>query len=239
MSKREIKQYVRGSHTGPQAHRIERHLLECPLCATAVEGYESTGFTEADEAALEAIRQPPFFRRKRMISRGRINWAAAAALLILSALAIWQYREATRHQQLFAQHFQAAQPNYLNFRSAARVGPFAEKPDFKTAAQLYQAGRYAESITFFERSLEAHPSDPQIQFLFANALLGAWHPDRAKPLLQELQGYASHAQEASWYLALAHLQSAEPDSAVAILKQTPLSGPIGLKSDELIRQLTE
>lgn len=239
LSRQEIKQYVRGGHTGPQAHRIERHLLECPLCASAVEGYESTGFTEADETALEAIRQPPFLRRRRMISQRRINWVAAAVLLALGTLALWQYQAATRHQRLFAQYFQAAQPTYLNFRGASGTSPFAGNPDFKAAAQLYQAGSYAESITFFERSMEAHPQDTQIQYLFANALLGAWKPARAKSILQQLQGRTDEAQDVSWYLALAHLQKAETDSTVAILKQTPFSGPLGLKSEKLIQQLEE
>lgn len=38
----EIKAYIDQSLTGEQLHKVERHLLDCPLCSDAVEGLSQT-----------------------------------------------------------------------------------------------------------------------------------------------------------------------------------------------------
>ena len=45
LTEAEIEGYVKGELSGEMRFRVENHLLDCPLCADAVEGFQLAGGT--------------------------------------------------------------------------------------------------------------------------------------------------------------------------------------------------
>lgn len=226
LSARELQRYADGELSPKKAHEVEAHLLDCPLCADAVEGYTDSSFTEEDEAALrdlEAVKMPR--QNQRRVKRKWINRAAAILLIITGTYAVWQYRSATRHQAIFAAFYKPFAPNYLTLRGAAATDPFREKPDLRAALEQYQAGNYVESVVFLERYLAKNPADEQAQMMMASALLGNWQAERSVQILHQLEGAEVIPDgDLYWYLVLAHVQRNQLDSARLLLEQVDFEG---------------
>lgn len=177
-------------------------------------------FSAEDEAALKELEieeMPP--RRQRAFGRIWLNRAAAVLLILAGTYAFWQYREATRHQAIFAAYYDPLQPDYLNLRGAAAANALSGKPELQAALKLYKDGDYEGSIVFLERHLNDYPQDIQASLLLASALLGEWQPERAIHLLHQLEETDVAAADLYWLLALAHIQNNELGAAERVLNQ--------------------
>jgi hypothetical protein len=237
LSARELQRYADHQLSTRQAHEVEAHLLDCPLCAAAAEGYTELSFSEADEAALEELGEMPFPARKRSLPRVWMNRAAAVLLIVAGAYALWQYRAATRHQAIFAAYYEPVQPAYLNLRGAAVSPDSSPKPELTAALQLYEKGEFEGSIVFLEQHLNAHPDDEQARLLMASALLGNWQPGRAINILHQLESGNVATEDLYWLLILAHIQNDELDMASKLLSQTAFQGARAAKADRLEAEL--
>lgn len=222
LSHRELRQYLRGNMTKTQQQAVEHHLLDCPLCAHAVEAFEeakAAGHLEEELAEADALSKPA---GQKVYRRVWINWAAAAALVVLGLFSVIQYRAATANERLFAEYFTADPPNYLSLRSAQSTNTLAGKKELQTALEFYQDGVYEASLPHFNLHLEAYPEDDQAYFLLANALLGAGKSERAANLLRQLQADATSdvsRDKMSWYLALAYLEQGKTAESLNRLRQ--------------------
>lgn len=220
LSQREIQQYLRGNLTRSQQQTVEHHLLDCPLCAHAVDGLAAANEQGQLEAEFAQLPQSPFQEEQRTPLRRWGNWAAAAAIALLIAFSLMQYRAAKANEQLFAAYFSAAEPAYLVFRSAQAGTPLATEAELNTAVAYYQAGQYEESLPHFQNYLEVYPDDDEAYFLMANALLGYRRGNRAELLLQQLYDDPESIvgpEKVQWYLALAHVLQGEKDAATSLL----------------------
>lgn len=224
LSARELQRYADHQLSTRQAHEVEAHLLDCPLCAAAAEGYTEHSFSEADAAALEELGEMHFPARKRVLPRVWMNRAAAVLLIVAGAYALWQYRAATRHQAVFAAYYEPVQPAYLSLRGAAANTDSSPKPELKAALQLYEKGDFEASIVFLEQHLKAYPEDDQAGLLMASALLGSWQPGRAIHILHQLEAGSAATEDLYWLLILAHIQNNELDVASKLLSQTAFQG---------------
>lgn len=240
LSQREMQQYIGQELSHAQQHELEAHLIGCPLCATAVEGYERLGNAPQAETEMSNIKQqlkpPPSPKLKAR--RLWLNRAAAAVLLLVGLFALLQYHSAKEPQRLFAQHFEAAAPDYISMRGVAFLNPLSGKPELQQALKFYQAADYEASIPHFDNYLQEQPEDERAQFLLANALLGAWQPQRAKALLLQLEGADALRPEIYWYLALAHVQLNELEAAATLLQQMDMPTPYRAKAEDLLRAIT-
>lgn len=239
LSHREMRQYIGQELSHAQQHELEAHLIDCPLCAMAVEGYERLGNAPQAEMELGNIKQqlkpPP--SPKLEVRRLWLHRAAAAVLFLIGLFALLQYHIAKEPQRLFAQHFEAAAPDYINMRGVALPNPLAGKLELQQALKFYQAADFEASIPHFDNYLQEQPEDERAQFLLANALLGAWQPQRAKALLLQLEGAETLRPEIYWYLALAHVQLNEPEAAATLLRQLDMPAPYRSKAEELLRAM--
>lgn len=150
-----------------------------------------------------------------------MNWAAAAALIVLALFSVWQYRAATVHERLFVEYFSAAPPNYLALRSAQPSNALEGKAELQKALEFYRDGAYEASLPHFSLHLEAYPEDDQAYFLLANALLGARRSERAANLFRQLRGGTPAgitAEDIRWYLALALIEQEDTAAALQLLQ---------------------
>lgn len=239
LSQREMQQYIGQELSHAQQHELEAHLIDCPLCATAVEGQERLGNAPQAATELANIKQQlkPPQSPKLEARRLWLNRAAAAVLLLVGLFALLQYYSAKEPQRLFAQHFEAATPDYINMRGAAFTNPLADNLELQQALKFYQAADFEASIPHFDNYLQEQPEDERAQFLLANALLGTWQPQRAKALLLQLEGAEAPRPEIYWYLVLAHVQLNELEASATLLRQLDMPAPYRAKAEELLRAM--
>ena len=55
LSQRELRRYLRGKMTKQQRQAVEHHLLDCPLCAHAVDGMENAAAAGQLEQELSEV----------------------------------------------------------------------------------------------------------------------------------------------------------------------------------------
>jgi TolA-binding protein len=240
LSQREVKQYLRGNLNRSQQQAVEHHLLDCPLCAHAIDGLEAASRQGQLETELAQLPQSPLRKSRYSPLKRWGNWAAAAAIALLVAFSVGQYRSAQANEHLFAAHFNAAEPAYLVLRSAQPGTPLSSEAELNTAVAYYQAGQYEESLPHFQNHLEAHPDDDEAYFLMANALLGQRKGSRAELLLQQLYDDPSSIvspEKTQWYLALAHVLQGEKEAAKSLLWELSDSKSYPRQAQALLEEL--
>ena len=225
LSEQELRKYVNNELSSRQAHEVEAHLLDCPLCSAAVEGMTARSLTLKDALALKELKAEGFpFQKRPTRQRTWINYAAAILLFITGSVGFYQYRKATWHQSLFAAFYEPGQPDVLSLRGASVSGTSAIEPDLKAALSLYEDGDYEGSIVFFQRYINQFPGDLEVQLLFSSALLGNWETERAINVLHQLASTLADQSELNWLLVLAHIQNNELEMAAELLSQTTFQG---------------
>lgn len=73
-----MQQYLKGELTPARMHAVEKHVLECSLCADALEGYETTQATPMPDLHIKTESKP---------AAGEISLRRLAAVLLLLIIA--------------------------------------------------------------------------------------------------------------------------------------------------------
>ena len=96
LSQEEIRLYLKGELNEAARYRIENHLLDCPLCSDAVEGFaseynfdENRELDELKTAINRKIAEPPNLSKSTIFTLNRI--AAAIIFLIISSATIFYW----------------------------------------------------------------------------------------------------------------------------------------------------
>ena len=142
------------------------------------------------------------FARRRLLSLA----AAAAAAVLIGILAYWWLSGPTDHRDLFARNFQ----NYpLTFGDRTPEGDNTLRE-----AEIYYRGEdYVNAIPLFEQALAADPN-PKVRLALGIALLGNGQAREAQAHFDTLiaNNDPLYSEQASWYLALTHLQRGDLDA---------------------------
>lgn len=242
----EITAYLEQSLTAEQRFAIENHLLDCPLCDAAVEGYAQANPDLAQQhlqqiqAALPSLKQPqtivPASETKlRRLPRWR-NWAAAAAAvaLLITAGMIYSNQGPASAADLFAQAYAPYESPFAGTRSGGDEGkPFAD------GMSAYQDGNYELALQHFNTVLAASPT-ASIAHLHAG--MSNLQLEKTSAAIKHLSTVRLNAPvlygSASWYLALAYLKAGEVNDCKEILHQIlPAEKEQYPKAQELLKQL--
>ncbi|MEO1408311.1 MAG: zf-HC2 domain-containing protein [Bacteroidota bacterium] len=220
LSPETIRDYLGGKLSLEERFAVENHLLDCEICAAAVEGFRAFP-QEIEPAPIEALakRFPPAPVatpvRSLHPTPSRRNWLAVAAAVLLLPLAAWWYWQAQAPERLFRQFYQSYQSDYL----ALRGGDEAIDPLLKAGIEQYQRGQYAESLTLLESYLNEFPERGSAAFHAGLASLEMGAPRRAIGHLERVRlNEPQYYEDATWYLILAHLRLEEEDEARALLR---------------------
>ncbi len=221
LSMEEIQDYLTNRADDALRFRVEDHLLDCPLCAAAMEGY-SANIAQAPDSInqeLEALRARMQERLQEEVPAPRIviwNRVAAAAMIALALGAAWMYWHHTEHERLYAGVFRPMESDLLSLRGEADAVP-AEKA---APLRLYDAGRFEEALPLFVQYLEAQPADFYTALYGGIAAVEAEQYELAQTWLENVRFNApEYYAEATWYLALAHLRAGERKECMALLEE--------------------
>jgi hypothetical protein len=234
LSEQEVRDYLAGKSSGAGLHRVENHLLDCPLCSDAVDGAELAGLS-----ALPVLENFSSFKKKlpelqeakiRRLTPGKIlaRAAAIAAVVVLGAVAYLNLGQAPSGEKLYAQYYSF----YENDIPLTRSGDTAAlNPAFSTALNDYSSRRFSQSIANFEKAIEEEPDNDAAYFFAGMACLEAKEWDKA---CQHLDGArksgGAYASKAAWYLALAYLKIGKREEAKQVLEEFAKNG--GSKAGE-------
>ncbi|MBB6610681.1 TonB family protein [Pontibacter sp. Tf4] len=89
-----LRQYQEGLLSPALSHQLERHLLDCELCADIVEGMTLSNATQTKAAITDIKQRMAVKEEKRRAAAWYSDWRAVAAVLVLfcSALMVFYYQ---------------------------------------------------------------------------------------------------------------------------------------------------
>jgi len=110
LSREEMLQYLNGTLSDSEQHRVESHLLECELCADAMMGLEGmadrsqlTNIDDQLHSEIDELLKREEDRKVKVLFPWRI--AAAFALLFVSTLVLFLVIPKKDEMELFTQEF--------------------------------------------------------------------------------------------------------------------------------------
>lgn len=207
LSEGDIQGYLGNRLSPEERHRVENHLLDCPLCTDALEGWE-----------LMAQEQPQAIPLKGR----RIQWrffAVAAAVLALMVAVVWVYSGSNSSDRLYAEYFDHYASDVDVALRGEGDGQALSGSAMEAGLESYSQGKYAEAATSLEAFLKETPNHLIARFYLGMAWMEEARWAEAETLLKQVQAAGGdYREEASWYLSLIYIKTNRPDEAGAILR---------------------
>lgn len=223
LSEQDVRDYLNEKLTEERRFYIENHLLDCPLCSDAVEGYEWM------EEAPVLSTSTPAVQPVKVIDFQRSFWmraAAAAALLVVSLFGLSQL-QGNADQQLFAEAFVAYESDLSVIVRGAATPPKAPvEPELEAGALAFEQGNFKSSIPAFEQYLKNNPDNQLVRFHLGVAQLEVNQLEHAiENLSKVLEQSKTYQREAGWYLGLALLKNGKRAKATQVIEVLIAQGP--------------
>jgi len=221
LSAGELQRFHTGRADPALRFRVENHLLDCPLCAAALEGYAGSGNPGPAQvsAELESL-QAEIEERAEETPVRTLSWrnhAAAAAVFVGLCAAAWLYWNHTADERLYAGFFKAAENGNLSLRSATDDNP---APEWTLAMELYGDGKYEEALPYYRVYLADNPEDFQTALYGGIAALEGGQNAQAISWLESARfNDPERYAEATWYLALAQLRNGNRSECKLLLEE--------------------
>lgn len=243
----ELEHYVSGTISDDQILDIENHLLDCPLCSDAIEGFEPIIAAQEDishdlSSITKQLEQKTASHDDPVVrSPLQLNWlnrVAAILLLGIVGYAVFYYYTESLPERLADQYFILPPNKY----AAMRSGPLTYETlntDLKTAIAHYHAQQYQKSLPYFSSYLVQAPDDKDARMMYTIALFEVDQLNHAEQQLRYIKQLPEGNSEiVQWYLALVYLAQYEPEKAMPLLKTLSEYSPVyGLQAAEIMRKL--
>jgi len=222
----QVKNYLNQTLSDKKRFEIEDHLLDCPFCADAVEGFSDhydfeknsnlekldTHFEEKlkkEEALIKPLNAPKRFS---------INRIAAAILFLLLPLAGWMYWNSNIDQNLYASYMPENAAPSATMRSGEEMSTL--KMPVVQAKKLFEEKRYEASLLASEEVLEKIPHHPLATYYAGLSALESGHPELARHYLSGLRiNEPDFYEDATWYLALTEVKAGDKAAAKVLLEE--------------------
>ena len=200
LSKQETEAYISKSISADERFDIENHLLDCELCATAVEGFVQHP-REINESSRPAKKQNWFYL------------AAATLLLLIGTYSFWGYESTNRPNAIFADYYH--RPNWdVQTRGAI------ENSQYANAIRLYNQQHFDAALASFNDLIKVHSEDNRLRLYKGIAHLETGENTLAEEELQTVRINSEiFFEEATWYLALLKIKKNENAEAKSYLEE--------------------
>jgi len=233
VSQEELRQYLEGSMNRDGIRRVEDHLLDCPLCSDAVDGFETT----EGEHMTDDLEDFESFRKKLpSVTEAKVRQlkptsylrriAAVAAILVVGAVGYYfSFAQSATGPQLYDKYY----TYYKNDIPVTlrRPGISDVDPNFGQGLLSYDERKFSQANMLFERALQAQPDNEALKFFAGLSYLETNQADKAKSLLDAVaNGSGVYAKKASWYSIMCDLKDNKKDEAKAKLDKFIEEGQI-------------
>ena len=213
----DIVAYLNDRLSAAESYAIEEHLLDCPLCATAVEGYFRTSNQDllsnstldlelknmvTTNAALQElpVTSAPLPSIKKMSNR---FWLAAAVLLLALPFGYYFYENSPKPAQLSAEYGSLMPAPEAVVRGENAIAT----TDLQHAFLAYEQADYATSFSKFQAIATADPQNTEAAFYAGLSAIGKKDAKQAEFFLEKvhLSPENANSNDAIWYLAMLEL----------------------------------
>lgn len=226
LNAQQIQHYLSESTNDEQRYQIENHLLDCPLCSEALEGFANHYNFEEDKQLEElknrfgnqtnteaSIRALP--KQSRLITLNRVAAAAMMLIIPIAGLLYWNASSGERLYQSYYDGFELEGGQLRGGNDAVKLDA-----NYSKAIDFYNAKDYANSLTYFEQYLDNNQEDAKATFLAGMAYLEEGNYPNAIDYLSTARfNDEQYYEEASWYLALAYVKNDNKTDARIILDE--------------------
>lgn len=225
LSEATIQGYLSNRLSRDERHRVENHMLDCPLCSDAVEGFsmQKEDFGESRER--------------------RINWryfAVAAAIFVLLAAVVWLYSGPSNPGSLFAEYYELYNSDLdIQFRQSEDSALPADTP-LSRGLRAYAEEDFSAAIPQLEAFIGENPGNAIARFYLGMAQMeeSRWE-EAEKNLTLVSDARLDYWEEASWYLSLLYVKNERLDEAkhALVTLVSPGSGRYYEKARKLLSEL--
>lgn len=193
-----------------QADNIFRQQVE--IIAALRKGIQAVGRKEMlEEMKAWDKKAPPLVQTIPLWRQAGLMRIAALLIIGISIFLLWPKERAK--SDLFAKYFDPY-PNVV--MPTVRGNEREDSTIIQKAYRAYDQGNYTEAIALFEA---ASSQDEYVRMYLANSYLAGGQGEKAISILEKLQAKSKlFAEEARWYLVLAHLQSGNKEQASRLLR---------------------
>ncbi len=231
----EIKRYLSARSSREEQRRVENHLLDCPLCADALEGFR-THYDFDQHTTLESLRQDvqppeepaeqapkvvemksgapaaPHFRATKRRHLLTFNRIAAAIVLLVVSIAGWRYsNQPTTDNGPIVN----VSPS-LTMRTSS--GDLTPNTALINAIELYDAQQYDAALGLTEDILENSPNNHIATYYAGLSALAAKYYELAAHYFMTLRiNSERHYEEATWLMIQSCLGAEKKNKALELL----------------------
>ncbi len=242
LTKTQIKKYLQKQMKKEHQLVVERHLVDCPLCSDAIDGYTNHYNFESD-TTFENLEN--FLKEKETMTKSktvnlqpqrsiRFNRMAAAILMFLIPISGFLYWNSQSMDRIFEDHFEPASNmggivrgefNSVQVATLTSAQNFYNEKDFESSARLYS------------EFLEEFPENTNATFYAGVSNLEIGNTEKAVDLLTTARmNSTTHYEDATWYLVLANLKLENFEEA-KILSTEVKSSRFKKKLEVLLKEL--
>lgn len=230
LSADQIDRYLAQEMSREEVREVENHLIDCPFCSDAVEGFQylkDAGIqTQAKDIFVESTPEPqlPSVSSPRIVRLLSFrNMAATLLLLIVSVVALQLFwaQQAGLHQQYYTS---IANIEYASTRSnEANMNDRGEW--YEQGMNLYDLEQYKQSIAPLEKQVAQDPEDGESRFFLAMALMETEQFARANTHLEVVRiNEPVYYAPATFNLALTKLKLGQIDMSKQLLEELASTG---------------
>ncbi len=224
LSPEQIQAYLKEELNKDQRFDVENHLLDCPLCTDAVEGF-------ANHHNVEDLPELDFLKTTETASPTpavvkelpvRKNWAMriAASLLLLSIpIGSYLYWQSNATERILAANFMEENNPIVG---ALRSGDesLITNTSLQNGLEAYQNEQYQVSLDIFTEVLNTDPENVLANYYSGMAAkkLKNW-PIAEKQLKITRINIPEHYDEATWQLVAVYLSQDKKEEADNLLRE--------------------
>ena len=228
----ELHSYRIGQISHSEQLRIERHLLDCDICSTILEGLEKNG----DSIQFDEIEHQLKVRLQINLSKTKsypTKWLSVAAILFSISTAFF-LKAHFLQTDLFREFYKPYPVELQTFRGDS------DKSKLSYSLRIYKTGGYEEAIPWLLQIVEHEPENLMAKFYLANAYLALNDIEKAKLSFYEIYKIfdSNYADQTRWYLALICIREGENEKAIKLLNQIKQNDDLIIKvKDRLLEKL--
>ena len=219
----QIKAYLKESLDEDQRFEVENHLMDCPLCTDAVEGFANSHnvddleLPELDFLKSEDVSTPPAKVKKLP---ARKNWALriAASLLLLSIpIGGYLYWESNATERILAANF-AEEDNPVIGALRSGDNSLITNTTLQNGLDAYSNKQFDSSLNILTEVLKEDPENGLANYYsgLAAAKLEKW-PIAEKQLKITRVNVPNYFDEATWQLIAVYLSQDKISEAKTLL----------------------
>lgn len=230
-----LQQYKKGSINKQQKEVVEAHLPTCELCS-----YTAASTTVIHEKEL--AQDLPILRRsitdtlmeRKKVKRQQVgnqgqpsnrrtmySLAAALAFLVALGIAVQLFLNTNTSENLYAQYYQT----YDVPEDLVRSVTTSPNNNAKVSPSLAKAIATYKNIPYEATNIPSSFNQDPLETALIQLLQGLTQLEKdntaaAIPILEKVQkGKTTYKEDATWYLALAHLKKEDNATAINLLDQ--------------------